>query len=215
MNNTIETPWGKPDSSEEIAPGIVRHDTPSHGGYYVAPERVAEMPEPLRDFKPFAGPNWYEEDCDWCIVALAFPQLFPAEYAPAAMETLKHYRPKLFQQFTQWQRGKAATKPMTHDELRKRHYERLNDYRNSVEYQASPCCYEKLTGELKTLLGDRWEIDEEIYDDFLNMLPPLGWRGGAFYMCEFCFDNITTKFSKEGGKFYCEFARYPAGRAAA
>ena len=52
----------------------------SHGGYYVSPARVASMPEPLREFKPWAGDNWYEEDCDWCIVALAFPQFFPQQY---------------------------------------------------------------------------------------------------------------------------------------
>lgn len=103
---------------------------------------------------------------------------------------------------------------MTHDELRKRHFENLNDYRNSVEYQASPNCYQQPTGELKTLIDHRWEIDEAIYDDFLEMLPPLGWRGNTFYMREFTFDDITAKFSKQGGKFYCEFARYPSRKCA-
>ena len=98
---------------------------------------------------------------------------------------------------------------MTHEELKNRYYERLNDYRNSVEYQASTCCWQKPTGELKTLIGDRWEIDEEIYDDFLNMMPPLGWRSGCFYMCEFSFDDITAKFTKEGNRYFCEFARFP------
>lgn len=103
---------------------------------------------------------------------------------------------------------------MNHDQLRTRHYERLNDYRNSVEYQASPCCYQLPTGELKTLIGSRWEIDEEIYDDALNCLPPLGWRGGVFYIREFTFDDITAKFTKEGDRYYCEFARYPHKQAA-
>ena len=103
---------------------------------------------------------------------------------------------------------------MNHDQLRTRHFERLNDYRNSVEYQASPSCYQQPTGDLKTLIGDRWEIDEEIYMDFLEMLPPLGWQGGVFYMCEFSFDDITAKFTKEGDRFYCEFARYPSRKAA-
>lgn len=107
-----------------------------------------------------------------------------------------------------------TTATLTHEELLTRHYERLNDYRNSVEYQASSCCWQEPTSPLKTLIGDRWEIDEQIYDDFLNMMPPLDWRGGAFYMREFSFDDITAKFSKEGDRFYCEFARYP-GRAAA
>ena len=91
-----ETPWGRADSSEEIAPGIVLHSTPSHGGYYVSPERVATMPKPLREFKPFAGANWYEEDCDWAIVALAFPQFFPRDAIPAALATLEHFQLALF-----------------------------------------------------------------------------------------------------------------------
>jgi hypothetical protein len=56
------------------------------------------MPKPLRDFKPWAGPNWYEEDCDWSIVALAFPQFFPEDAVSAALETLKRYKPDLFEQ---------------------------------------------------------------------------------------------------------------------
>jgi len=95
---TTQTPWGASQSSEEIAHGIVRHDTPSHGGYYVSPERVAQMPKALREFKPFAGSNWYEEDCDWAVVALAFPHLFPADAIPAALATLKHYKPELYEQ---------------------------------------------------------------------------------------------------------------------
>jgi hypothetical protein len=81
-----------------MAPGIVCYSTPSHGGYWLSPERVAEMPKPLREFKPFAGPNFYEEDADWSIVALAFPQLFPADAIPAALATLKHYKPELYAQ---------------------------------------------------------------------------------------------------------------------
>jgi hypothetical protein len=54
------------------------------------------MPKALREFKPFAGPNWYEEDCDWAIVALAFPQFFPEDYQPAALATLRSYKPELF-----------------------------------------------------------------------------------------------------------------------
>ena len=108
MTVIIETPWGSSQTSEEIASGIIRHDTASHGGYYVSPERVAEMPKPLRDFKPFAGPNWYEEDCDWCIVVLAFPKRFPSDYPPEALKTLKRYQPDVFERFAEWKRAKKA-----------------------------------------------------------------------------------------------------------
>jgi hypothetical protein len=99
MTISVETPWG-PSYSREIAPGIVRHDTASHGGYYVSPERVASMPKPLREFRPFAGPNWYEEDCDWAIVALAFPEFFAGDVIPLALATLQRYQPELYKQLT-------------------------------------------------------------------------------------------------------------------
>lgn len=104
MTQTIETPWGPSQTSEEIAPGIVRHNTASHGGYYLSPERVAEMPMALRSFKPFAGSNWYEEDCDWAVVALAFPQFFPL-VKREALATLKHFQPEVHKQFIE--RGAA------------------------------------------------------------------------------------------------------------
>jgi hypothetical protein len=56
------------------------------------------MPKPLREFTPWAGANWYEEDCDWCIVALSFPQLFPADVIPVALATLQRYDPDLYKQ---------------------------------------------------------------------------------------------------------------------
>jgi hypothetical protein len=100
---------------------------------------------------------------------------------------------------------------MTHDEIRKNHFARLNGYRQSAEYAAYARTIgaEVPQGDLPSLLGNRWEIDEAVYDEFLGMLPPMGWRGGAFYMSEFSFDDITAKFSKDGDRYYCEFARYP------
>ncbi len=95
-----DTPWGVATHAEEIAPGITFYSTPSHGGYWLSPERVAAMPKALRDFVPFggeqAGPGrWFEEDADWAVVALAFPQFFPADAIPAALKTLERYRPEL------------------------------------------------------------------------------------------------------------------------
>ena len=99
----------------------------------------------------------------------------------------------------------------THDDIRRNHFARLNAYANSAEYAeyARSIGAEVPPGDLPPLIGNRWEIDREIYNEFLEMLPPLGWRGGAFYMSEFSFDDITAKFSREGDKYYCEFARYP------
>lgn len=90
-----DTPWGVADGAVEYAPGIVFFETPSHGGLWLSKARLAEMPARLRAVKPFCGVDgWYEEDCDWAIVALAFPDLFEPEH----LEIAKRTRPELVQE---------------------------------------------------------------------------------------------------------------------
>lgn len=74
------TPWGQPDHIEHIAPGIVFFGTPSHGGIWLAPERLAQVPLAWREarFGQTVDSPWFEEDCDWCLAALTFPNEFPA-----------------------------------------------------------------------------------------------------------------------------------------
>lgn len=82
----LDTPWGQADSVTDIGAGILFVTTPSHGGYFV--------PKPLNSLIPIAWKTasfnargmmgWYEEDCDWCMVALAFPTTFPPHAAEAA-----------------------------------------------------------------------------------------------------------------------------------
>ena len=79
---------------------------------------------------------------------------------------------------------------MTPAENRDNHFARLNDYSQSN-------------------VGQRWEIDEAIYTEFLEMMPPLHWRGGSFFMCEECFGGLHAKFTEEGGRYFCEFAPLP------
>lgn len=75
-----ETPWGVSDTKHKIADGITFYGTPSHGGFHISEGRFDSMPEPLKQFKTkYAPPLWYEEDCDWNIVVLAFPEYFSAE----------------------------------------------------------------------------------------------------------------------------------------
>lgn len=92
--------------------------------------------------------------------------------------------------------------------LRDYHYKRLNDYRESreyAEYAKKIGLYESWSEHTRVLIGKRWEINEQIYNEFLNMLPPVDWRVGSFKMREFCFGSITTKYTREGDRFYCEF----------
>lgn len=84
------TPWGQADQETAIGTdGIVFVSTPSHGGFYVPREVVATMPPSLYGINPFAGEGWYEEDCDWAIVLLAFPHLFTPREVQAAVSSAR------------------------------------------------------------------------------------------------------------------------------
>jgi len=75
------SPWGAIDRVTEIAPGIVFVSTSSHGGFHLDDERNAQVPLRWRETswnrQGMAG--WYEEDCDWCLVALTFPNVFESD----------------------------------------------------------------------------------------------------------------------------------------
>lgn len=84
-----QTPWGPSQNQKQIAEGIVSYSTASHGGFGLSQVRLAEMPPDLRAFQPWAGEGWYEEDCDWAVVCLAFPQFFDEVQYYFAIQALK------------------------------------------------------------------------------------------------------------------------------
>jgi hypothetical protein len=65
------SPWGPSQDTHSYAPGIVQVWTASHGGIHLTPELNAEVNPAWRNAN-----GWYEEDCEWAIVALTFPQHF-------------------------------------------------------------------------------------------------------------------------------------------
>jgi hypothetical protein len=85
------TPWGTADYSEKVVRGIMQYGTPSHGGIHLSVGRQREMPEVLR-----VDSGWYEEDCDWCLVAVAFPQYFVKDYAQA-LSTMRNWHPDRYE----------------------------------------------------------------------------------------------------------------------
>jgi len=80
------TPWGHPQSTEKIADGVVFFDTASHGGYWLSSDRRSQMTDEVRDIPTFAGGNWYEEDCDACLVPIGLPHLFESGQVDHARE---------------------------------------------------------------------------------------------------------------------------------
>ena len=65
------------------------------------------------------------------------------------------------------------------EQVRKEHYPLLNAYQDDLAYRILEG-YEELVTYFAGTVGRRWEI-EAIYDEALNILPPLGWRGDTFY----------------------------------
>ena len=67
MTTTLTyTPWGWTKDIEELAEGVWRVSTPSHGGLKLSRERWAELPAALRD--AMYTQTFAEEDCEEPIV---------------------------------------------------------------------------------------------------------------------------------------------------
>lgn len=80
------TPWGAPDYIQVVQPGIVEYETPSHGGWWVAPEMRAKIPAciQLATHGQQGVAGWFEEDMDTTWVVACFPDLFGSKQAEAA-----------------------------------------------------------------------------------------------------------------------------------
>ena len=60
------TPWGWTHDVDEVADGVQRVSTPSHGGLKLSRERWNELPAEVRD--AMCTPTFAEEDCEEVIV---------------------------------------------------------------------------------------------------------------------------------------------------
>lgn len=87
------TPWGPSQHAVAYGPGIVSHQTASHGGFELSPERNAQVHPLLR-----LSDGWYEEDCAWCAVVIAFPALFTDMECRDADEMLKQVYPDAWEE---------------------------------------------------------------------------------------------------------------------
>ena len=58
-----------------------------------------------------------------------------------------------------------------------------------------------------------WEsISEQEYDKMLNILPPLDWENGGFFMSEFYVADISHFYQKWQGEYYRSFQPYSRPR---
>jgi hypothetical protein len=89
-----KTPWGKAQTVKTVIPGIISVTTAGHGGIKVAKALNDTIPVIARK-----ADGWYEEDCEWAIVALCFPVAFTCSQKLAAA-TCKNYYPKAYTAIT-------------------------------------------------------------------------------------------------------------------
>lgn len=110
----LNTPWGLADHVDHMSDqGILFVSTASHGGVFVPDELLDRMPRELRGSNSYSGKrNWFEEDVEWAIPVLAFPDQFSPEYCKAAVETIEAYGQKKRGEYlfsaVQWLAGTAG-----------------------------------------------------------------------------------------------------------
>jgi len=86
----MRTPWGPAQSAEPYGLGITFYGTASHGGYRLYAAQRDAVSARFPAFQPFNGnAGWYEEDQDWCVVALTFPDRFDDATMRSAARTAR------------------------------------------------------------------------------------------------------------------------------
>jgi hypothetical protein len=88
------SPWGTVDYAKEVAPGILSVSTPGHGGIKLSRAMNAKMPATVR-----RKGGWCEEDCEWSLVALVFPEAF-AGNVEHAKTSAKNWFPDEYEALT-------------------------------------------------------------------------------------------------------------------
>jgi hypothetical protein len=83
------SPWGKVQSAVVKIPGIVEVSCAGHGGVKVDPKLNKKIPECVRQ-----RGGWYEEDVEWAIVAVVFPEAYPNAQSEAR-NAIRDYYPEV------------------------------------------------------------------------------------------------------------------------
>ena len=114
----MQTPWGKADHVELVGDtGMKWVSTPSHGGLYIPGAFLQKLPVELRASNSYSGCGcWFEEDVEWAIPVLAFPQYFPPATCAAAVLTIESYsqaeRGKYMYSAAQWLKSDPDAVPV-------------------------------------------------------------------------------------------------------
>ena len=118
----VGCPWGEIQDitrygGADLALAVYSVSTPGHGGFYVGAGLYGTMPDCLKAcaFPGGAGGQWFEEDCSWCAVALAFPELFTPLELGFAIRTCRGWYPEAWSAYAQL--GEALSSGPAHQVL--------------------------------------------------------------------------------------------------
>lgn len=96
----MKTIWGFSDYEKKYADGITFYSTPSHGGFHLSKERLSKINPAAFEIEIWGrdmAAGWFEEDCNWAFVALAYPEYFSAENVIGAKNTIHAFFPEIAQ----------------------------------------------------------------------------------------------------------------------
>ena len=83
------TPWGRAEDVTTYGPGVQFYSCPDHGGFQLNEQRRRAVERLFPRCVPVIAHEWFEEDCAWALVALAFPSLFDRDALEMAMRTAR------------------------------------------------------------------------------------------------------------------------------
>jgi hypothetical protein len=108
MNVGSRSPWGIVDIVTKFDDGVEFISTASHGGFKLDRAHNSKIMPEMRK-----SGGWYEEDCEYSIVALTFPELFTRDDVEKAKKVFCDWYPrqyaKMFNEDIENLRGKSYT----------------------------------------------------------------------------------------------------------
>ena len=89
----------------------------------------------------------------------------------------------------------------------------VDDYINQGFTILTDTEFYDLLEEYKDSICDKWcEISEEFYEQQLNILPPLFYHNGGFYVRESETDDIYSFYQRLNNKYYASLQRLSSSR---
>ena len=159
---SASTPWGGSQMAVVYAEGVVVHSTAGHGGFHLSSDRNSKVHPLLRKNTP-----WYEEDCEWAIVAITFPNLFTAYERSLANKPIRNTWPDA------WEAIRSCKLAEGESWARDR---RAFDQRHASDYVVTSAIFSDqnpgMTEVVAVVAGDRGVGDRKAGDNERRFLVP-------------------------------------------